>query len=725
MAAPTRGKSGGVTLPAAQTNPDCEGKGTITIRGNIEHFHTLGAGVHAGATTPACVELHNTANGQRCGAILTALEDGPEARIEADPCLLADLSAEPGTPLEVRPLTPKPADSIRISVSHRDYQSESLHDLYRTYLSGQPLSPGQCKPVYLLSGEKVTVQILDVSPAPMSLCTEYTQIEFETDSQTAHSGGLNEIGGLEHEKRILRERVLLPIRQPEFFATHGIRPPRGILLTGPPGCGKTMIARALANEVDATFIELSGAEVFRPHYGESEQAIHEVFEKARQHTPAIILIDEIDALGAAREETRGDLERRLVTLLLTEMDGLRALGNVIVIGTTNQPDHLDSALRRPGRFDYEIGIGVPDRAGRRDILYKKTAHMATTDDFDIDLIARCTHGFVGADLMLLCREAAFAALTDRHGLEDLLGASVHPSSRDLQISAAHFETALNRVKPSALREFAVEVPGHLGWEDVGGLEALKDTLVQDVMEGLQNPQTFERVGIQPARGILLYGPPGTGKTLIARVMANAAEANFISVKGPEVLSKWHGESERRIRHLFSRARESSPCIVFFDEIDAICSTRGYSVNDTADRVVNQLLTEMDGFDTSRHVCVIGATNRVDTLDPALLRPGRFDHQIEVPLPDATGIEAIYRIHCRDKPLAGPIDFTLLVSRSRGFSGAHITEVCRRAALVALREQDFNAASVRITQAHLLAAIGQVRTTVKDVEGPKIGFAAAI
>lgn len=481
-----------------------------------------------------------------------------------------------------------------------------------------------------------------------------------------------------------------------------------------------MIARALSSEIKANYVELSGSEVFNALYGESERAIKERFNKAKEKTPAIILIDEIDALGGARSAMRGELERRLVTTLLTEMDGLRSLGNVIVVATTNTPDVLDPALRRPGRFDYEIHIGVPDRKGRLDIFNKLTKHMAVAKDVDRDEISRRTHGFVGADLMLLCREAAFEALTAKHTINELIQGKSEMSA-GLEISKLDFDNALRKVKPSALREFAVEVPTNLGWKDVGGLASAKDTIIEEIVQVLRDPESFEKVGITPVKGILLYGPPGTGKTLVARVIANEAEANFISIKGPEVLSKWFGESEQRIRTLFMKARESSPCIIFFDEIDAISAARGKSISDAADRVVNQLLTEMDGFETGKHVCVIAATNRAELIDPALLRPGRFDYQIMVPLPDEAGREEIYKIHLRSKPLADDIDLKRLVSECDQFSGAHIAEVCRRAALAAFRKNKFVVLGTKVQMKDLLDGIEIVRSTIKNVDKPQIGY----
>jgi len=702
------------------TKSEWEGMAYIAIYGDMGKLEGVGIGQFASNFKDAYVILRNKQSNKEGGGIIKTIQPNKEDFIEIDPCLLNDLLAKVGSNIEVLPLKPLPSKQVRIAVSKGDLNPQEVQNLCKTYLARHPLKSGQRKPIYLFTGDKITVEILEVQPEDLAIFSASTQLIIDTEKTALSSEGLDEVGGLESEKKLIRERILLPIIQPEFFSAHGIRPPRGILLCGPPGCGKTMIARGLSEEIKANFVELNPSEVFNPLYGESEKVIKEKFSKAKDKTPAIILIDEIDAIGSSRSATRGDLERRIVTTLLTEMDGLKSLGSVIVVATTNTPDVLDPALRRPGRFDYEIHIGVPDRKGRLDILKKKTKHMSLSDGIDLNEIARRTHGFVGADLMMLCREAAFEALTNKHTIDELAKSKTEPTE-DIKITKQDFDNALKRVKPSALREFAVEVPTNLGWKDVGGLGGIKDTIIEEIIRILIDPESFEKVGITPVKGILLYGPPGTGKTLIARVIANDAEANFISIKGPEVLSKWFGESEQRIRTLFMKARESSPCIIFFDEIDAISAARGKSVSDAADRVVNQLLTEMDGFETGKHVCVIAATNRSELIDPALLRPGRFDYQIEVPLPDEAGRQEIFKIHLASKPLADDIDMGRLVSDSMHFSGAHIAEVCRRAALAAFRENNFVVSGTKVQMKHLLDAINIVKETVKEIEMPKIGF----
>jgi len=702
------------------TKTEWQGMAYVAIYGDINKFRSVGIGQAENNFKDSFIILKNKQSNKECGGIIKTMVSKNEDFVEMDPCFLDDLSVAVGSNIEILPLKPIYAKQIRVAVSKNDLNQLEVKNLCKTYLARHPLSTGQKKPIYLFTGEKISIEILEIQPGELAVFSNSTELIIDTEKTALSIGGLDEVGGLENEKKIIKERILFPIIQPEFFAVHGIRPPRGILLCGPPGCGKTMIARALSNEIKANFLELRCSEVFNPLYGESEKVVREVFDKAKAKTPAVILIDEIDAIGGSRLAARGELERRLVTSLLTEMDGIRSMGSVIVVATTNTPDVLDPALRRPGRFDYEIHIGVPDKKGRLDILEKLTKRMAISKDVDLNEIAKRTHGFVGADLMLLCRESAFEALTNRHSIDEFIDGKPEVVTGS-HITKQDFDNAFRKVKPSALREFEIEVPTNLEWKDVGGLAIIKDTIIQEIVRVLKDPESFEKVGITPVKGILLYGPPGTGKTLIARVIANEAEANCISIKGPEVLSKWFGESEQRIRTLFMKARESSPCIIFFDEIDAVSAARGKSVSDAGDRVVNQLLTEMDGFETSKHVCVIAATNRVELIDPALLRPGRFDYQIMVPLPDEAGREEIFKIHLSSKPLADNIDLKRLASESKQFSGAHIAEVCRRAALDAFRENDFVVSGTEVQMKHLLDATEIVKKTINDIDKPTMGF----
>ncbi|HDI46538.1 MAG TPA: AAA family ATPase, partial [Candidatus Methanomethylia archaeon] len=462
---------------------------------------------------------------------------------------------------------------------------------------------------------------------------------------------------------------------------------RGVLLYGPPGCGKTLLAKAVANETGAHFIAINGPEIMSKFYGESEARLREVFDEAEKNAPSIIFIDELDAIAPKREEVTGEVEKRVVSQLLTLMDGLKGRGQVVVIGATNRPEAVDPALRRPGRFDREIAIGVPDKRGRREILQVHVRNMPLAEDVNLDELAEITHGYTGADLAALCREAAMRAL--RRFLPKInLEEEVIPTEvlESLKVTRQDFMDALKDVQPSALREVLVEVP-EVHWDDIGGLEDVKRQLREMVEWPLKHPELFEQMGITPPKGILLYGPPGTGKTLLAKAVATESEANFISVKGPEVLSKWVGESERAVREIFRKARQTAPCIVFFDELDAIAPRRGMRYDSgVTERVVNQLLTEMDGIVALKNVVVIGATNRPDILDTALLRPGRFDRVVYVPPPDKKARMEIFKVHTRKMPLAEDVDLEKLAEMTEGYTGADIEAVCREAALSALREE---------------------------------------
>ncbi|HHC19399.1 MAG TPA: AAA family ATPase, partial [Euryarchaeota archaeon] len=445
----------------------------------------------------------------------------------------------------------------------------------------------------------------------------------------------------------------------------------------------TLLAKAVANEADAAFFSINGPEIMSKYYGESEENLRRIFEQARKNAPSIIFIDEIDAIAPKRDEVAGETERRVVAQLLTLMDGLEERGRVIVIGATNRPDALDPALRRPGRFDREIEVRVPDRQGRKEILQIHTRNMPLAEDVDLDKLAELTHGFVGADLAALCREAAMNALRRYLPKIDLDKGPSPEVLEEMKVTMQDFMNALKYIQPSALREVLIRVP-EVRWEDVGGLEDVKRELRETVELPLKHPEAYTRLGMRPPKGVLLYGPPGTGKTLLAKAVANEAEANFISVKGPEVLSKWVGESEKIIREIFRKARQAAPCVIFFDEIDAIAPERGSDVNRVTDRIVNQLLTEMDGMQPLENVIVIGATNRPELLDKALLRPGRFDKIIYVPPPDKEARKAIFKVHTRNMPLAEDVDLDKLAEMTENYVGADIEAVCREAAMNALR-----------------------------------------
>jgi transitional endoplasmic reticulum ATPase len=505
-----------------------------------------------------------------------------------------------------------------------------------------------------------------------------------------------DIGGLYEEIQRVREMVELPLRHPELFQRLGIEPPKGVLLHGPPGCGKTLLARAVANESEANFFAINGPEIMSKFYGESEARLRDIFQQAQQNAPSIIFIDELDAIAPKREEVTGEVERRVVAQLLALMDGLAGRGNVIVIGATNRPDALDPALRRPGRFDREIEIGVPDKQARHEILQIHTRGMPLAEDVDLRKLAEVTHGYTGADLAALCRETAMKALRRYLPQINLEEERIPPSVLEkMKVRMQDFLNAYKEITPTAMREVYIEVPT-VHWNSIGGLDIVKQELREAVEWPLKNPEMFKRLGIKPPKGILLYGPPGCGKTLLARAVATESEANFITIKGPEVFSKWVGESEKAIREVFRKARMAAPSVIFFDEFDALAPRRGmgYADSGVTERVISQLLTEIDGIQTLEDVVIIAATNRPDIVDPAALRPGRFDRLIYVPEPDEKARLEIFQIYTKNMPLAKDVNLHHLAEVTKGYSGADIEALCRDAALNALR-RDVNAEEVTV------------------------------
>ncbi|WP_276260841.1 AAA family ATPase [Haloglomus litoreum] len=539
-----------------------------------------------------------------------------------------------------------------------------------------------------------------------------TTVETGSPASEETGAGLSvtyeDIGGLDEELDLVKEMIELPLSEPELFRQLGIDPPKGVLLHGPPGTGKTLIARAVAGEVDAHFETISGPEIVSKYKGDSEERLRETFDRAEANAPAIVFIDEIDSIAGARDED-ADMENRLVAQLLTLMDGLDDRGEVVVIGATNRVDSIDPALRRGGRFDREIEIGAPRAEGRREILDVHTRGVQLADDVDLDTYAARTHGFVGADLASLVKEAGMVALRDR-------------ANRDpLQVTKADFEAAMNAVEPSAMREYVAEAPDTT-YADVGGLDEAKQTLREAVEWPLQYGALFEATRTDPPSGVLLYGPPGTGKTLLARALAGESEVNFIAVDGPELLDRYVGESEKAVREVFDRARQAAPSILFFDEIDAVAGARGSGQHEVTERVVSQLLTELDGLEDNPNVVVLAATNRRDALDPALLRPGRLEEHVEVPAPDAEGRRAILRVHGRGKPFADDVDLDEFVPVTEGFSGADLEALVRTASMRAIREfasemgpeaANERADEVRITRAHFEQALESVEPSLGD------------
>ena len=570
-------------------------------------------------------------------------------------------------------------------------------------------------PAYALTQIRLTV----VSTVPKGVVhiDESTEVELRAEFEEPRDGrgtvNYDDVGGMAETIKQLREMVELPLRYPELFTRLGVDPPKGVLLHGPPGTGKTRLALAVANESDAQFFTINGPEIMGSAYGESEKRLREVFDEAQRAAPAIIFIDEIDSIAPKRGNVTGEAEKRLVAQLLTLMDGLHARSNLVVIAATNRPEAIDEALRRPGRFDREIIIGVPDEQGRREILAIHTRGMPLGEGVELKELARSTHGFVGADLAALAREAAIEAVRRIMPKLDLDARTIPPEVlEELRVEKEDFREALKRVQPSAMREVMVQQPT-VGWADIGGLDEAEERLREGVELPLKNPEAFDRLGIRPAKGFLLYGPPGTGKTLLAKAVAKEAEANFISMKSSDVLSKWYGESEQQISRMFARARQVAPCVIFIDEIDSLVPARGSEANEpqVTARVVNTILAEMDGMEELNAIVVIGATNRPGLVDPALLRPGRFDELVYVGPPDEVGRRLILGIHTRNMPLAKDVDLEAIAARTQRYTGADLEDVVRRAGLTAIRREGQKATEV--SAADFEEALADSRPTVTE------------
>ncbi len=561
----------------------------------------------------------------------------------------------------------------------------------RQRLDGRVITRGDTLPINIM-GRVFDLVVTAVQPAKTAVFigqgTEIHISEKPAAEKTARVPHVSyeDIGGLDEEIARVREMIELPLRHPEIFDKLGIEAPKGVLLHGPPGTGKTLLAKAVASETFAHFVSISGPEIMSKFYGESEERLREIFKEAEENAPSIIFIDEIDSIAPKRDEVQGELERRVVAQLLATMDGLESRGKVVVIGATNRANALDPALRRPGRFDREIEIGIPDRNARRVVLQIHTRGMPLAEDVDLDRIADLTHGYVGADLAALSKEAAMNAL--RRLLPQIdLDQDYVPAEllNSIRVLREDFDQAFRELVPSVMREVMLETPD-VGWDDIGGLEDVKQQLIEVVEWPLRYPELYEHMDARPPKGILLYGPPGTGKTLLAKAVAREAEANFISVKGPEFLSKWVGESERAVRETFRKARQAAPCVVFFDELDSIAPSRGTGSDaKVTERVISQILTELDGLEELHNVTVIAATNRPDLIDPALLRPGRFSRHILIPPPDEAARAEILRIHLRDKPLAKGVDAKAIAARTADYSGADLANVVSEAVMLAVRE----------------------------------------
>jgi len=673
-------------------------------------------------------------------------EDDGTGIVRIDGRLRQEASVGIDDRVTVEPADVNPAERVAVALPQQMNIRGDIGGLLRKELSGQPVTAGQDVQLPLGfgfmggQGQAVPLKIAETAPSGTVVITDSTEVEISQQpaeqlqdmGQPGSQCGASEmpdvayedIGGLDSELEQVREMIELPMRHPELFGRLGIEPPKGVLLHGPPGTGKTLIAKAVANEIDASFYTVSGPEIMSKYYGESEEQLRDIFEEAQENSPAIIFMDELDSIAPKRDDAGGDVERRVVAQLLSLMDGLEERGEIVVIGATNRVDAIDPALRRGGRFDREIEVGVPDTNGREEILQVHTRNMPLADDVDIDELAESTHGFVGADLASLAKESAMIALRRFRPELDLEADEIDAETlARLDVTAKDFREALRGIEPSALREVFVEVPD-VSWEDVGGLEGTKERLRETIQWPLDYPEVFRQMDVQSAKGVLLYGPPGTGKTLLAKAVANEAESNFISVKGPELLDKYVGESEKGVREIFSKARENAPTVVFFDEIDAIATERGRNSGDSgvSERVVSQLLTELDGLEELEDVVIVATTNRPDLIDSALIRPGRLDRHVHVPVPDEEARRAILRVHTQHKPLSDDVDLDEIASRTEGYVGADLEALAREASMNATREfintvapedADESVGNVRVTMKHFEAALGEVAPSVTD------------
>ena len=642
--------------------------------------------------------------------------------IKIDGMTRQNIGAGIGDKISLKSVEAANAEQIVLSPTEK-ISAEGLQE-YMTYnYLNHVFTTGDTLSLNTQMGGRVQFIVTSTKPSKPVIVTEKTIFKLGTMTKSVDASipriTYDELGGLKNEVQKIREMVELPMRHPELFDKIGVEAPKGVLLYGPPGTGKTLLAKAVAGETNAHFISLSGPEIMGKYYGESEEKIREIFNQAEENSPSIVFIDEIDSIAPKRDEVSGEVEKRIVSQLLTLMDGMKSRGKVVVIAATNRPDSIDPALRRPGRFDREIEIGIPDDEGRFEILSIHTRGMPIDEKVDLKQISKTTHGFVGADLEVLSKEAAMRSL--RRILpeidldEDKISTEI---LQKIEITSEDFRDALKEVRPSALREVQVQIP-NVSWDDVGGLDELKEELREAVEWPIKHKEAFDYVDVETPKGILLYGPPGTGKTLIAKALAKMTESNFISIKGPELLSKWVGESEKGVREIFRKARQAAPCIIFLDEVDALVPRRGSggSESHVTESVVSQILTEIDGLEELHNVLIVGATNRLDIVDDALLRPGRFDRIIEVPNPNAKGRQNIFEIHTKKKPLASDVNIAKLVELTDGFSGAEIAAVANRAAIAALKKyvggKTQNVKDIKISQQELIDAIDKVKPRKKE------------
>lgn len=724
-----------VRLQVAGTKPEDAGKGVARLSQTA--FETLG--IQEGEIVAI--------QGKRLTAAL-GLKPYPEDMgvevIRLDGLQRANADVTMGDQVEVRKADVRPARRITIAPGQKNVRLSGSPELLRRTLFRRPLVAGDHistavyqrtmapsaasrypddifktflqQPAFAL--QEIRLIVVQTTPRGIVQVAEDTEIELlpeytEPEEVRRTDVTYDDIGGLGDSITQVREMVELPLKHPELFNRLGIDPPKGVLLHGPPGTGKTLLARAVANESDAEFFSIAGPEIMGRHYGESEERLREVFQQAQEKAPSIVFIDEIDSIAPKRSETTGEVERRVVAQLLTLMDGLEPRQNVVVIAATNRLDAIDEALRRPGRFDREIVVGVPDVGGRRETLEIHVRGMPLAEDVDLDELARITYGFVGADLAALAREAAIDALRRVLPEIDLSAEGIPAEVLDrLAVTRADFVNALKRIQPSALREIMIQVPD-VSWDDIGGLHEVKQTLREGIELPLKHPESFRRLGIRPPKGFLLFGPPGTGKTLLAKAVAREAEANFTATQSSDLLSKWYGESEQQISRMFARARQVAPCVVFIDEIDSLVPARGSEGSEpqVTARVVNTILAEMDGMEELNSIVVIGATNRPGLVDPALLRPGRFDELVYVGAPDEGGRLHILGIHTRQMPLADDVDLKALAAQTDRYTGADLEDVTRRAGLIAIRKRGTEAQNV--TAQDFAEALEDSRPTVTE------------